>query len=66
MNLKTKWMLFAVTGLLLVGAGLSVIGEAVLQKGAGEPFFWMGTTGLVLFNAGLSFFGQAVVFRSKL
>lgn len=66
MNLKTKWMLFAVTGLLLVGAGLSVFGEAVLQKGAGEPFFWMGTTGLVLFNAGLSFFGQAVVFRSKL
>ena len=66
MNLKTKWLLYAVTGLLMVGAGLSVIGEAVLQKGAGAPFFWMGTAGLVLFNAGLSFFGQAVVYRSKL
>jgi hypothetical protein len=66
MNLKTKWMLFAVTGLLLVGTGLSVIGEAILLKGADEPFFWMGTAGLVLFNAGLSFFGQAVVFRSKM
>ncbi len=42
------------------------MGEAVLQKGAGEPFFWMGTVGLVLFNAGLSFFGQAVVYRSKM
>ena len=66
MSTKTKWLLYAVTGLLLVGAGLSVIGEAVLQKGAGEPFFWMGTAGLVLLNAGLSFFGQAVVYRSKL
>ena len=66
MNLKTKWMLFAVTGLLLVGTGLSVIGGAILLKGADEPFFWMGTAGLVLFNAGLSFFGQAVVFRSKM
>jgi len=43
MNVKTKWLLFSIGGLLLVGAGLSVIGEAILLKGAGESFFWMGT-----------------------
>ena len=66
MNVKTKWLLFSIGGLLLVGAGLSVIGEATLLKGAGESFFWMGTAGLVLFNAGLSLFGQGVVLRSKM
>ncbi|MGB4561845.1 MAG: hypothetical protein WBI11_08605 [Schleiferiaceae bacterium] len=66
MNVKTKWLLFSIGGLLLVGAGLSVIGEAILLKGAGERFFWMGTAGLVLFNAGLSLFGQGVVLRSKM
>lgn len=66
MNTKTKWLLFSISGLLLVGAGISVIGEAILLKGAGEGFFWMGTAGLVLFNAGLSLFGQGVVFRSKM
>ncbi|MDA9151771.1 hypothetical protein N9N85_03395 [Schleiferiaceae bacterium] len=66
MKLKTKWLIYAVSGLLLVGAGLSVIGEAVLHKGAGAPFFWLGTAGLVLFNAGLSLFGQAVVYRTKM
>jgi hypothetical protein len=66
MNVKTKWLLFSIGGLLLIGAGLSVIGEAILLKGAGESFFWMGTAGLVLFNAGLSLFGQGVVLRSKM
>ena len=66
MNTKTKWLLFSISGLLFVGAGISVIGEAILLKGAGQGFFWMGTVGLLLFNAGLSLFGQGVVYRSKM
>ncbi len=67
-KIKIKWLLFAVSGLILIGAGLSVFGEALLLKydGAGfrEWFVW-GTLSLVLINAGISLFGQGVVYKVK-
>jgi hypothetical protein len=69
MSIKVKWLLFAVSGLILIGAGFSIAGEAIILKGDGAPvkdWFLLGTAGLVVFNAGISVFGQGVVYRSKL
>ncbi|MEL6535680.1 MAG: hypothetical protein AAFQ98_09730 [Bacteroidota bacterium] len=55
-------------GLILIGAGLCVFGEALLIKGDEGAFwswFWWGTGGLVLINAGISIMGQAIIYRVK-
>jgi hypothetical protein len=64
-KLKYKWLLFAVSGLLMIGLGLSLTGEAIIAKSRQESWFWMGTLALVVFNAGISIFGQAVIYRWK-
>ena len=69
MSIRKRWLVFAITGLILVGAGFSVAGHAIVLKSAGssvKQWFLLGTGGLVLFNAGLSLFGQGVVYRSRL
>lgn len=69
-NLKRKWLVYSIGGLLLVGFGLSLFGEAVALKianaNATSNWFWWGTTSLVVFNSGLCLLGQAVVYRAKL
>jgi hypothetical protein len=68
-ELRKKWLVYAVSGILLMGFGLSVLGESSLSKFNGEPliyWFFMGTGGLVLFFSGLSIFGQAVVYKGFL
>ncbi len=59
------WLVFSIAGLILIGAGVSVVGEAIIRKAAGDPWFVMGTLGLVVLNAGVSVFGQAVVVRVR-
>lgn len=54
----------AVAGLLAVGAGLSVFGEAVIRKAAARapgarPWFWLGTASLALVNAGICLVAEA-------
>ena len=34
MSQKTKWLLYSIGGLLLLGLGLSLLGEAIIQKRA--------------------------------
>ena len=60
------WQRLAPLGLLLVGSGVSVTGDATLAKAAGRPLRWVaeGTAGLVLIGAGLSCFGEAVKRRA--
>lgn len=68
-ELRKKWLVYAVSGILLMGFGLSVLGESSISKFQGESFsywFLMGTGGLVLFFSGLSIFGQAVVYKGFL
>ena len=68
-QLKRKWLSLAISGLLLNGAGLSIMGEALIRKAADSPFtdwFFMGTLALVLINAGISCVGGAVVVRVKM
>jgi hypothetical protein len=64
--LRTKWLTLAPTGLVLLGSGVSLIGEAlhlkIAQAGFWEWFGW-GTLALVVFNAGVVVFGEAVKCR---
>ncbi|MFL2595074.1 MAG: hypothetical protein ACJ0P9_00045 [Flavobacteriaceae bacterium] len=62
-NLRKKWFWYAVIGLVLVGAGISVVGEAIIAKSNDEAWFLFGTFGLILVNLGLCFFGTAVGLR---
>ncbi|MCG8477488.1 MAG: hypothetical protein MI724_00200 [Spirochaetales bacterium] len=66
MNLRVRWLVFCITGLILVGAGVAVVGEAIIRKSSGLPWFWIGTGGLVVLNGGLSFFGSGVIYRVRL
>jgi hypothetical protein len=50
---KVLWLTKGVASLLLVGAGLCVFGEALLQKMQGGSWFGLGTLSLVLINFGL-------------
>ncbi|GAA4346853.1 hypothetical protein GCM10023185_01480 [Hymenobacter saemangeumensis] len=64
MTHKSKWLLFAPAGLVLVGAGASMLPWAGGLKEKGRPApEWVaaGTLALAVFNAGLSIFGRGVV-----
>jgi hypothetical protein len=66
-SLKRKWLIYSVSGILLMGFGLSVLGESTMLKYSGEPFlYWFltGTGGLILIFSGLSIFGQSVIYKS--
>lgn len=66
-KLKTKWLLYSVIGLLLLGFGLSLLGEAILFKFNNDfSWFYWGTAALVVFNAGVGFVGEAIVTKFKL
>lgn len=66
MDLQTarrKWFAHGTVGVLLVGAGISVLFDAAyrrLSESVVEIWVAEGTLGFVLFMAGLSFFGSAV------
>lgn len=62
------WLVEAVGGLILIGFGLSLFGQAVIYKSRGESlkkwFLW-GTVALVVVNAGICIFGDAVKTRIR-
>ena len=66
MSAKKKWMLYAVSGLVLFGFGLSLLGEAILLK-CNQSDYWKagGTLALVVTNSGLCLFGQAIIVKVK-
>lgn len=49
----TRHLAYAIGGLVLNGFGLSLFGEAVIQKAQGGSWFWLGTLSLVCINAGI-------------
>jgi hypothetical protein len=68
-KIKKKWLIHAVGGILLMGFGLSLLGEATILKMREVPWlnwFATGTIALVLVFGGLSIFGQAVVYKVAL
>lgn len=58
-----RWLIEAVAGLLLIGFGLSLLGQSIIYKARGErarKWFWWGTASLIVVNAGICVFGDAV------
>tara|TARA_B100001057_G_scaffold296431_1_gene296647 strand:+ start:886 stop:1110 length:225 start_codon:yes stop_codon:yes gene_type:complete len=60
-----SWWLYSVGGLILIGAGLSVLGEAIIAKSRGEAWFLVGTFALILVNSGICLVAGAVILRLK-
>ena len=48
-----RWIIQAVSGLLLTGSGLSMAIDAGMSKSQGGEWFWYGTGALMIFQAGL-------------
>jgi hypothetical protein len=64
MTHKTKWLLFAPSGLVTIGAGASMVhwaGSLKEKKVPTKHWFLAGTVALAVFNAGLCLFGRSVV-----
>ena len=63
-----KWLIESIAGLILIGFGLSLFGQAVIHKSRGESlrkwFLW-GTVSLIVVNAGICVFGDAVKNRMR-
>lgn len=62
-----QWSRLSGLGMLLIGAGASIVGHAAWVKGSKKGFFrwfFLGTFGLILLNAGLAMFGDAVKHRT--
>lgn len=58
-----RWIIQAVTGLLLTGSGLSMAIDAGISKSQGGEWFWYGTGALVIFQAGLCLVIDSTRFR---
>jgi hypothetical protein len=68
MTARTKWLILAPLGLVLIGAGLCIFNEAGEMMHHNEPFvrwFLMGTYSLILVNGGVVAFGQAIIFKTQ-
>jgi hypothetical protein len=65
--MKKKWWIYSVTGLLLLGFGLSLLGEAIIYKINNDfNWFYWGTTALVIFNSGIALVGEAIALKGKM
>jgi hypothetical protein len=64
-----KWFLLALTGVLLNGAGLCFLGNAIIHRsmepGALNAWFWDGTLALILINAGICLIVEAAKWRGR-
>ena len=60
-----RWYFFSIMGLLLIGLGLCIFGEALIQKINQESYFTLGTLSLIIFNTGICFFGEAIFIRGN-
>lgn len=62
-----QWSELAPRGLLMIGAGISMIGHATILKARrkrGLGWILFGSIGLSVFSAGLSIFGESVKHRT--
>jgi hypothetical protein len=63
MTHKSKWLLFAPSGLIVIGFGTCLVQWATEMKRQGQPTAqWVaaGSLALGVFNAGISLFGRGV------
>ena len=60
---RLRWWLYSVGGLLLIGAGLSILGEAIIAKSRCEAWILVGTLAIILVNTGICLVAGAVIVR---
>mgnify|MGYP003687072285 FL=1 len=66
-QMKKQWWLYSVGGLLLLGFGLSLLGEAILYKFKNDfNWFYWGTAALIVFNSGIALVGEAIVIKGRM
>jgi len=65
-KLRTTWLAKGIGGLLCTGAGLSLLGEAIIRKANGDAWFWLGTLCLVVFNFGLCLLFDSYNYQRRL
>ncbi len=61
------WSTNAPRGMLLIGAGVSIVGQAIVlkaQRKAGWKWFLLGFIGLITLNSGVAVFAEAVKHRT--
>ena len=65
--MKTKWLIYSIAGLLLIGFGLSLLGEAIIFK-INQDFNWfyIGALALIVFNSGICFVGKAILLKIEM
>ena len=66
--LKRRWLWQAPLGLVLVGAGLSMVADAAMYRAGGaDVWSWVlyGTAALTVFNSGLCVFGDSILVRMR-
>ena len=61
-----KWYVFSILGLIFIGFGLCIFGEALIRKLNQENYFLIGTLSLVIFNSGICFVGEAIFIKRKM
>jgi len=62
-KMDLKWYLVSITGLMFIGSGLCIFGEAIIQKINNNSYFWWGTLSLVVFNTGICLVGHAIYLK---
>ena len=66
-KIKTRWLFLSIGGMLLIGLGLSLLGEAIIFKSLNDfRWFYWGTGALATFNGGIGLIGEAIVMKVKL
>ena len=66
-EMKKKWLFYSISGLLMFGMGLSMVGESIILKyKQSDDWFLWGAFALIITNSGLCFFGQAVIEKVKI
>jgi len=60
-----KWNRYSPLAMLIIGVGMSLIGDATITKARGRRGWVLkGTLGLIVFNAGLAVLGEAIKSRA--
>ena len=66
-EMKKKWLFYSISGLLMFGMGLSMVGESIILKyKQSDDWVLWGAFALIIANSGLCFFGQAVIEKVKI
>ncbi len=52
--MKKRWLIQAISGILLTGTGLSMAIDAGFEKFQGKPYLLYGTLSLIIFMAGIN------------